>query len=118
MEGDAQSSGLGICEFHQTLEIYWKLVFEEVRNLLFSVIKGDEGTLRSLVCFEAIARELNDVSNNRLKCADVPGIRLPFHYTSKNNLREIHISRTTTKDFFSVPLFTHLAFDPVITDEI
>ena len=39
MEGDAQSTGLGICEFHQTLEIYWKLVFEEVRNLLFSVLR-------------------------------------------------------------------------------
>ena len=33
-----------------------------------------------LVCFEAVARELDDVSNNRLKWADVPGIRLPFNY--------------------------------------
>ena len=32
------------------------------------------------VCFEAIVRQLNDVSNNLLKCAEVPGIRLPFNY--------------------------------------
>ena len=48
------------------------------------------------VCFEAVACGLDDVPNNRSKCADVPGIRLPFNYNlAKNNFSEIHISRST-----------------------
>ena len=31
-------------------------------------------TIFCIVCFEAVAHELDDISNNRLKCADVPGI--------------------------------------------
>ena len=33
-----------------------------------------------IVCFVAVACGLDDVSNNRLRCADVPGIRPPFSY--------------------------------------
>ena len=33
--------------------------------------------VRYLVCFKAVARGLDDVSNNRLKCADVQGISRP-----------------------------------------
>ena len=33
-----------------------------------------------IVCFEAVACELDDVSNNRLRYADFPGIRVPFSY--------------------------------------
>ena len=29
---------------------------------------------------KALAHGLDDVSNNLFKCADVPGIRLPFNY--------------------------------------
>ena len=29
-------------------------------------------TIFSIVCFEAVAHGLDDISNNRLKCADVP----------------------------------------------
>ena len=32
------------------------------------------------VCLVAVACGLDDVSNNQLRCADVPGIRLPFSY--------------------------------------
>ena len=34
----------------------------------------------AIVCFVAVACGLDDVSNNRLRCADVPGIRPPFSY--------------------------------------
>ena len=46
-------------------------------------------------CFEAVVRGPNDVSNNRLKFADVPEISFRFKTskTSKNNFREIDISR-------------------------
>ena len=36
-------------------------------------------TIYCIVCFEAVARGLDDVSNNRLKCADIPGIKLLFN---------------------------------------
>ena len=41
---------------------------------------------------------LDDVTNNRLKCADVSDFCL-IAVTSKNNLREIQISRPTPHDF-------------------
>ena len=44
---------------------------------------------------------LDDVTNNRLKCADVPGIKPQIcliAVTSKNNLSEIQISRPTPHD--------------------
>ena len=37
-------------------------------------------TIFCIVYFEAVVRGLDDVSNNRTKCADVPGIRPPFNY--------------------------------------
>ena len=49
--------------------------------------------IRYMNCFEAVARGPDDVSNNRLKFADVPGIRFRLITTSKNNFREIQISR-------------------------
>ena len=53
-------------------------------------------TVFFIVCFEAVASGLDDVPNNRSKCADVPGIRLPFNYNlAKNNFSEIRISRPT-----------------------
>ena len=33
----------------------------------------------TIYCIEAVARGLDDVSNNRLKCADIPGIKLLFN---------------------------------------
>ena len=36
-------------------------------------------TIFYIVCFEGVACGPDDVSNNRLKCAQVPGIRLPFN---------------------------------------
>ena len=35
-------------------------------------------TIYCIVCFEAVARGLDDVSF-RLKCADIPGIKLLFN---------------------------------------
>ena len=52
-----------------------------------------------IVCFEEVVPGLHDGSNNQLKRADIPGVRLPFKY----NLREIHISRPLSEDFLSVP---------------
>ena len=46
---------------------------------------------------------LDDVSNNRLKCADFPGIGLT---ASKNNFSEIHISWPPTLDSLPVLLFS------------
>ena len=37
-------------------------------------------TIYCIVCFVAVARGLDNVSNNRLKCADVPEIKFPFNY--------------------------------------
>ena len=35
-------------------------------------------TIYCIVCFEAVVRGLDDVSNNRLKCTDIPGVELLF----------------------------------------
>lgn len=50
--------------------------------------------------FEAVVRGPDDVSNNRLKFADVPEISFRFKTskTSKNNFREIDISRPRPLD--------------------
>ena len=79
-----------VCEFHQsyfltnkTLEINRKLVSERSANfyLVFSRENSTVAiTIFCIVCFEAVVRGLDDVSNNRTKCADVPGIRPPFNY--------------------------------------
>ena len=37
-------------------------------------------TIFGVVCFEAVACGLDNVSSDRLKCADVSGIRLLFNY--------------------------------------
>ena len=37
-------------------------------------------TMFGVVCFEAVARGIDDVSNDRLKFADVSVNRLPFNY--------------------------------------
>ena len=37
-------------------------------------------TIFCIVCFEAVTRGLDDVLNNRSKCADFPGIILPFGF--------------------------------------
>ena len=60
-----------------------KLISNEVRELLFSVVKREywdivlswfvDFTTFSIVRSEEVARGLDDVSNNRLKCANVPG---------------------------------------------
>ena len=40
-------------------------------------------TIFGVVCFEAVARGLDDVSNDRLKCANFSGNRHPFNYNLK-----------------------------------
>ena len=55
-----------------------------------------------IFCIETVTRGLDDVSNNQLKCADVPGIGFS---ASKNNFSEIHISWPPTLDFLPVLLF-------------
>ena len=52
----------------------------EKKNRLFCSLTVDRHFIFYIVCFEAVARELDDVSNDQLKCADVPGIRHPFNY--------------------------------------
>ena len=37
-------------------------------------------TIFCIVSLEEVAHELDDISNNRLKCADVLGILFPFNY--------------------------------------
>ena len=38
-------------------------------------------TIFCIVCLDEVAHGLDDVSNDRLNCADVPEIRLPFNYS-------------------------------------
>ena len=38
-------------------------------------------TIFGVVCFEAVACGLDDVSSDRLQCADVSEIRLLFNYS-------------------------------------
>ena len=67
-----------------------KLISNVVSELLFRVVNREywdivlywcvEITTFCIVRFEEVARGLDDVSKNRLKCADVPGIRLPFNH--------------------------------------
>ena len=40
-----------------------------------------------IVCFEAVVQELGDISNNRLKYADISGTRFPFNYNLYKNER-------------------------------
>ena len=61
-----------------------KLVSGEVRKLLFSVVKREFNKQSPLqysefVCFETVPRRVDNVWDNRLKFADIPGIRLPFN---------------------------------------
>ena len=52
--------------------------------------------LFSSVCFEAIGRGLDNVSNNGLKCAYISEIRPRFNFNpAKNSLIELHMSRPT-----------------------
>ena len=37
-------------------------------------------TIFCIVSLEEVAHELDDISSNRLKCADIPGILFPFNY--------------------------------------
>ena len=64
-----------------------KLVFEESANFYSVLSRGNSTiiiTTFCIVCFEAVAGGLDDVSNNRLNYADVSGIRFPFNYNPKN----------------------------------
>ena len=56
-----------------------KLIRRWVLRVLFNVVRREYSDI--MQCFlKALAHGLDDVSNNRFKCADVPGIRLPFNY--------------------------------------
>ena len=73
------------------LEIHRKLVSEEIRKFLFSAVKKEKWdfihswyvaiTIFCIVCYEAVARGVDNVSHNRLKGADVSGIGLAFNYS-------------------------------------
>ena len=60
-----------------------KFVSGEVRKL-YSAFSREYSTvvitIFCIVCFEEVARGFDDPSNNRLKYANVSGIRLPFNY--------------------------------------
>ena len=71
------------------LKINQNLVPREVRKLLFSVVKNrlerkmehyallvhhHYNLVFCIFGFEAVASGLDDISKNRLKCSDVPGI--------------------------------------------
>ena len=59
------------------LELFGK--FSERSANQYSVLHRQNSTVATtvfcIVCFEAVVLELDDVLNNRLQCADVPGIR-------------------------------------------
>ena len=74
------------CEFHQSLYSKTEKTLEVYRKLMVwrcpqSLIHCNQERITSwcvyitiiyIDCFEAVARGLEDVSNNRLKCAVVP----------------------------------------------
>ena len=63
-----------------------KLVSGEVRKLLFSFVKLKREfnslhyNISCILCFEAVACGLDNISNNQIKCATVSGIGLSFNY--------------------------------------
>ena len=86
-EGKAQSSlSLGICEFHvsffkpnehlRLIESWFPDRSASFYSELSRVISQSPLQYSAVVCFEAVASWLEDVSNNRLKCVDIVGIRL------------------------------------------
>ena len=88
-EGNAQFSGpfyvisLKIFLDQNRLKLIGSWFPERSANV-YSVLSRENSavvfTIFGVVCFEAVARGLDDVSNDRLKCADVSGIRRPFNY--------------------------------------
>ena len=74
------------------LKINQNLVPREVlQTFKFSVVKKEKWSVILSWCiaitivfcifgFEAVASGLDDISKNRLKCSDVPGISLLFKY--------------------------------------
>ena len=64
------------------LELFGK--FSERSANFYSVLHRQNSTVAitvfCIVCFEAVVLGLDAVLNHRLKCVDVPGIRLPCAY--------------------------------------
>ena len=62
--------------------------FLERSASFYSVLSRENSTVAikifCSVCFEAVARKLDDVSNNRLIHADVSGISIPFSFNLQN----------------------------------
>ena len=91
-EGEEPSPALGMYElfYHVTfrpiklLKLIGNLFLEKSAKLYSGFLRGNSTVVISIyfciVCFEAVVRELGDISNNRLKCADISGIRFPFNY--------------------------------------
>ena len=71
-----------------TVHVFWFFFPDDHTQPTYEILHGSNISQRIqqsllryfVVCFEAVAREIDDVSNNRLKCADVSVIRLPFNY--------------------------------------
>ena len=61
------------------------------KRVMFNVQQSIAITILCIVCFKAVTRGLDDVSNKLLKWADVPGIDFRLITTSKTNFSEIHI---------------------------
>ena len=91
-EGEKPSPALGMYElfYHvifrpiKLLKLIGNLFSEKSAKLYSGFSRGNSTVVISIyfciVCFEAVVRELGDISNNRLKCADISGIRFPFNY--------------------------------------
>ena len=103
-EGEEPSPALGMYElfYHVTfrpiklLKLMGNLFLEKSAKLYSGFLRGNSTVVISIyfciVCFEAVVRELGDISNNRLKCADISGIRFPFNYNLWKQLqRNSHI---------------------------
>ena len=85
--------------------LYWNARIRPIWNIDLGASKWLFNSLHQhilIVCSEAVALWLDDVSNNKSKWADVLGIDLRLVTTSKNNLSEIHISRWTPHVSLSV----------------
>ena len=65
-------------------------------------------TIFCVVCFGAVAHGLDDVPNNQLKCADVPGITLLLNYMWTEPLIKSLVKFTYPSQHLEIPSLSHI----------
>ena len=83
-------------KFYSLLHVDWR-EFNSRRSRVIGSYSDSrhQNVLHCSVCFEAVARGLDDVFTNRLKCAHVSGMRPLRPFTSKSYFSDIYLFRQT-----------------------